>query len=197
MVGLLADRWFAAEKVIAVMRRDDGSCSCCAAWWWCDHHDSSNADPADAVSPLFTLILGYAVGMQITLTLTNVIGFRNLTNVDVFWYVRLTGTFGWIVAGVVVGWIPETDFAAADVFGGCDVRATLGLRAWRLPRTPPKGYGRPVSEVLGLPAIKMFGDRSFVAFAAVLVLCNVMNQFYTLQVPSYLKHLGVQVDLGE
>ena len=50
-------------------------------------------------------MLGYAVGCQITLTLTNVISFRNLDDRDgVFWYVRLVGTFGWIVAGFVVGW---------------------------------------------------------------------------------------------
>lgn len=195
VVGLLADRWFAAEKVIAgthaVMAVLMG-----AAGWWCDHYDGSGSDPADAVGPLFALTLGYAVGTQITLTLTTVISFRNLTDGDgVFWYVRLTGTFGWIVACIVVGWwlnpiSPQPLYLAAVT------SAVLAGFALVLPHTPPKGYGRPVSEVIGLPAIKMFRDRSFVVFAAVLFLCNTMNQFYSLFVSPYLKQLGVQVNLG-
>ncbi len=195
VVGLLADRWFAAEKVIAwahaVMAGLMG-----AAGWWCDHYDGNRADPADAVGPLFTLVLGYAVGMQITLTLSTVISFRNLTGSGgAFWYVRLTGTFGWIVAGFVVGWLlnpisPQPMYLAAFT------SAALACFALWLPHTPPKGYGRPIAEVLGLPAVKMLRDRSFIVFAAVLFLCNMMNQFYSLFVSPYLKDLGIQVDLG-
>ncbi|HEY1104401.1 MAG TPA: UbiA family prenyltransferase, partial [Burkholderiaceae bacterium] len=71
----------------------------------CDTHDGTTADPADAVLPLFLLVLGYAIGTQITLTLAVVISFRNLANGSgAFWYVRLVGTFGWVVAGFVTGW---------------------------------------------------------------------------------------------
>src|SRR5262245_25224630 len=72
IVGLLADRWFAVEKVIAgthaVMAALMGT-----AGWWCDNYDGMAADPADAVVPLFALMLGYALGTQITLTLSIVI----------------------------------------------------------------------------------------------------------------------------
>jgi nucleoside transporter len=195
VVGLLADRWFAAEKVIAVTHAIMAALMA-AAGLWCDHYDGTNADPADAVGPLFALVLGYAVGTQITLTLSMVISFRNLAVGDgVFWYVRLTGTFGWIVAGVVVGWILDPISPQPLYLAGATSASLAGF-ALLLPHTPPKGYGRPVSEVIGLPAIKMFRDRSFVVFAAVLFLCNMMNQFYSLFVPPYLKHLGVQVNLG-
>ena len=159
VVGLLADRWFAAEKVIAgthaVMAALMG-----AAGWWCDHYDGTGADPADAVGPLFALMLGYAVGTQITLTLTNVISFRNLPDGDgVFWYVRLTGTFGWIVAGVVTGWAMNP-ISPQPLYVAAATSAVLAAFALALPHTPPKGYGRPVREVIGLPAIRMFRDRS-------------------------------------
>jgi hypothetical protein len=166
------------------------------AGWWCDSYDGTNADPADAIGPLFVLILGYAIGTQITLTLSMVISFRNLPASDgVFWYVRLTGTFGWIVAGVVIGWVLNPISPQPLYLAGA-TSATLAGFALFLPHTPPKGYGRPVKEVIGLPAIKMFRDRSFVVFALVLFLCNLMNQFYSLYVPPYLKHLGVEVNLG-
>lgn len=195
VVGLLADRWFAVEKVISVMHVMMAVVMG-AAGWWCHTYDGTLADPADAVGPLFALTLGYAVGSQITLTLTTVISFRNLTHGDgVFWYVRLTGTFGWIVAGVIVGWVLKP-ISPQPLYLSAATSALLAGFALVLPHTPPKGYGRPVKEVIGLPAIKMFRDRSFVVFAAVLFLCNTMNQFYSLFVSAYLKDLGVKVDLG-
>ena len=72
----------------------------------------------------------------------------------------------------------------------------LAAFALCLPHTPPKGYGRPVREVLGLPALKMFRDRSFVVFAGVLFVGNMMNQFYTLFTAPYLHDLGVHSTSG-
>lgn len=195
LVGLLADRWFAVERVIggthAAMAALMG-----AAARWCDTYDGSAADPADAVGPLSTLILGYAVGCQITLTLTNVICFRNLEERGgVFWYVRLVGTFGWIVGTVLIGWVLNP-ISPQPLYLSAAASAVMAVFALCLPHTPPKGYGRPVREVLGLPALKMFGDRSFVVFAGVLFVGNLMNQFYTLFTAPYLHDLGVRVDLG-
>jgi nucleoside transporter len=195
VVGLLADRWFASEKVIAgthvVMAALMG-----AAAWWCDAHDGKDSAPRDAVGPLFTLLLGYAIGCQITLTLTNVISFRNLDDrKGVFWYVRLVGTFGWIVAGVVVGWVLRP-VSAQPLYLSAAASAFLAVFALWLPHTPPKGYGRPIREVLGLPAVRLFRDRSFVVFAFVGFLGSMMNQFYTLFTSRYLYDLGVHADLG-
>jgi|SRR5579883_124821 len=195
VVGLLADRWFAVEKVIAAMHAVMAALMAVAGRW-CHTHNGAGADPADGVVPLFGLMLGYAIGTQITLTLSTVISFRNLASGDgVFWYVRLVGTFGWIVAGVVVGW-GLNPISPQPLYVSAATSAVLAVFALALPHTPPKGYGRPISEVIGLPAVKMLRDRSFVVFAGVLFLCNTMNQFYSLFVSPYLKYLGVQVDLG-
>lgn len=195
LVGLLADRWFAAEKVIAAAHAAMALLMG-AAGWWCDRFDGTSTDPSAALVPLFALMLGYAIGTQITLTLTVVISFRNLPPGDgAFWYVRLTGTFGWIVAGVVAGWALNP-ISPQPLYLAAGTSIVLAAFALVLPHTPPKGYGRPVSEVIGLPALKMFRDRPFVVFAVVLLVCNMMNQFYGLFVPPYLKDLGVEVDLG-
>lgn len=195
VVGLLADRWFAAEKVIAATHAAMAVLMA-GAGRWCATYDGAGADPADAVGPLFALVFGYAVGTQITLTLTNVISFRNLADgAGAFWYVRLTGTFGWIVAGVVVGW-GLNPISPQPLYVAAATSAVLAAFALVLPHTPPKGYGRPVGEVIGLPAVNMLRDRSFVVFAGVLVLCNMMNQFYALFTSPYLYDLGVVLDLG-
>ena len=193
VVGLLADRWFAAEKVIA------GSHAVMAvmlalAGWWCAANAGSPTTPG--VEPLVGLMLVYAMGCQITLTLTNVISFRNLHDSEgSFGYVRLVGTFGWIVAGVSVGW-GLNPISAQPLFTAALASVVLSWFSLSLPHTPPKGYGRPVAEVIGLPAVKMFGDRAFVVFAVVLFVSNLMNQFYTLFAPGFVQHLGVRVDLG-
>jgi len=197
VVGLLADRWFAAEKVIAATHALMAALLG-AAGWWCDAHDTTKADPTDAVGPLFVLMLGYALGTQITLTLGTVISFRNLPaagNDGTFWYVRLVGTFGWIVSGVAIGWVLNP-ISPQPLYLAASTSALLAVFAQVLPHTPPKGYGRPVKEVIGLPAIKMFRDRSFVIFAGVLFLSNMMNQFYSLFVSPYLNDLGVKLNLG-
>jgi nucleoside transporter len=193
VVGLLADRWFAAEKVIATAHAAMAVLMG-AAGWWCG--TCAGAAPGVTIGPLFGLTLGYAVGTQITLTLTTVISFRNLAGgAGAFWYVRLTGTFGWIVAGVVVGWVLNP-ISPQPLYVAAVTSAALAAFALALPHTPPKGYGRPLGEVIGLPALKMFRDRSFVVFAGVLFLGNLMNQFYALFASPYLKHLGVGLDLG-
>lgn len=194
VVGLLADRWFAVEKVIAgahlLMAGLVG-----AAAAWCDTFDGTTADPGDAVWPLFVLVLGYAVGTQITLTLTVVISFRNLPDGGAFWYVRLVGTFGWVVAGFVTGWALNP-ISPQPLYLSAVTSAALAAFALLLPHTPPKGHGRPVREVIGLPAVKMFRDRSFLVFALVLLLCNGLNQFYAQFVSPFLKDVGVELDLG-
>ena len=195
VVGLLADRWFAAERVICVAHALMAALMFAAARW-CDDFGGKSADPADAVGPLFALMLGYAVGTQITLTLSTVVCFRNLSAAEgVFWYVRLTGTFGWIVAGFVIGWALDP-VSPQPLYAAAATSAVLAAFALVLPHTPPKGYGRPVREVVGLPAVRMLRDRSFVVFAAVLFVCNGMNQFYSLFTGPYLSELGVRLDLG-
>jgi len=191
VIGLLADRWFAVEGVIAGTNAAMAALMAGAAWW-CDMHDHMDADPTSVVGPLFGILLGYAIACQITLTLSNVISFRNLDDrAGVFWYVRLTGTFGWIVSGLVVG-LALRPISPQPLFVAAGASAVTAVFALFLPHTPPKGYGRPVAEVIGLPAVRLLGNRSFVVFAFVLFLANLMNQFYTLFTGAYLHALGVR-----
>lgn len=195
VLGLLADRWFAAERVISVSHLGMAA-ALGAAGWWCTIHSGVTANPDTAFGPLTGFMLLYAMGCQVTLTLVNVISFRNLRDsYGTFGYVRLVGTFGWIVGSVFVGWVMNP-LSAEPLYVAAATSVLMAGFARTLPHTPPKGYGRPVREVLGLPALKMFGDRAFVAFAAVTFLGSMMNQFYVLFAPGYLDALGVHVDLG-
>jgi nucleoside transporter len=195
VVGLLADRWFAVEKVIAAAHAVL-AVALATAGWWCHSHSGVNANPDAAFGPLVALMGIYSLGCQITLTLTNVISFRNLHDSEgSFGYVRLVGTFGWVVGGMTAGWVLNPMSADPLLLASAGSLVLVGF-AFTLPHTPPKGYGRPIREVIGLPALQMLRDPAIIVFAVVLFLGNMLNQFYTLFTAPYLHTLGVRVDLG-
>lgn len=179
VTGLLADRYFATEKLIATTHLLLAGLMV-AAGRLVDRYAGANANAAEAFPQLFALLLLYSIGFIIASTAGNAMAMRALANpYRTFGLVRLVGTFGWIVASAALElfFIPHSP----DLFyfsAGCHLM--LGLFARLLPHTPPKGRGRPIREVMGLPAVKLFSDRSFVVFAAVALLTQMMQQFYTV-----------------
>jgi nucleoside transporter len=164
--------------------------------------DRVNDDPAvrraaaTAFGPLFGLMLVYCFFMQLSLTLTTVVTLRNLPDpTHDFGRVRLFGTLGWITAGIAV----QECFrpATTDVLYVASVASFLsGFYAFTLPATRPKGGGRSLAEAFGLPALKLFKDRSFVVFVVIAFLTTTLNQFYVVYAHRYLSDLGVPHPAG-
>jgi nucleoside transporter len=198
LVGLLADRWFAAERVMSALSLISAGLLL-AAGWWCEGQAQVVAGAADArtaadaaFGPLFGIMLAYAVCLLITSTLANVLALRNLRDPgQSFGGVRMWGTMGWIAAGFAVGplMLPPSPrplyLAAAAVFA-------LGLYALTLPHTPPKGRASSIAEVVGLPAITLFGTFSFCVYAGSLFVVTVMQQWYGVYAPPYLYDIHVR-----
>jgi nucleoside transporter len=159
--------------------------------------DRVNDDPGvrraatETFRTLFALMLGYCVSLQLGLTLTTVLAFRNLPDGGHgFGYVRVWGTVGWIAAGFAVGLLlvpvsPQPLYLAAGA------SAATGVFAFTLPHTPPKGTGKSVAELFGLPALRLFRDPSFGVFVGVMFVCSAMNQFYGVYAHRCLTDLGV------
>lgn len=146
---------------------------------------------ADTFGRLFALMLTYCVCMQLAMTLTTVIGLRNLADpTNRFAGVRLYGTVGWILAGLAVGQFFRA--VSSDVlYLAAAGSALTGLYAFTLPRTPPMGTGRSISDMLGVRALVLFRDRSFVVFVLVAFATTAMNQFYVVYGHRYLTDHGV------
>ncbi|WP_149113531.1 MFS transporter [Limnoglobus roseus] len=190
ITGLLADRFFASEKLVGTMHLFMAG-SMVGIGQVAKSFAGENANPPVACLYLFFALLGYSIASVFAITVGNSMAMRTLANPQKsFGPVRSMGTLGWIVSSNVV----ERFFRlqSEDLFAvsaACHV--ILGLLAWKLPHTPPKGRGRPIPEVMGLPAMKLFRDPSFIVFAAVAFLIQMMQQFYTVFATPYLLDLGM------
>ena len=148
VTGLLADRYFASEKLIGVMHLLM-AVLLVGAGGIVGRYSGPNANPDVACPQLFAVLLAYSIACIIAITVGNAMAMRALANPHrTFGLVRLVGTLGWIVgcAALEAFCIPHSPdlfhFAAACHFA-------LGLFAFWLPHTPPKGRGRPIREVIG------------------------------------------------
>lgn len=203
LVGLLADRWFAAERVMSGLSLLSAGLLF-AAGWWCEGQieqvaaakqlsEGAARSAADAAfGPLFGIMLAYAVCLLIASTLANVLALRNLRDPgQSFGSVRMWGTMGWIAAGFAVGplMFPPSPkplyLAAAAVF-------LQGAYSLTLPHTPPKGRASPIAEVIGLPALTLFGTFSFCVYAGTLFLITVMQQWYGVYAPPYFYDMHIR-----
>jgi len=181
-VGLIADRFFNSERVNALLQILGAG-----LLWKC----STITDSPDR---LFWWMLGYFVCYMPTLALVNTIAFQNVASADnEFPKIRLWGTIGWIVAGLVVAQSVFGLFDLPVLPGYTDAGATnfpmklgavasliYGLYSFTLPATPPNGRGTPVSiaKMLGLDSLRLFLDPSFAVFALCSFLISVPLAFY-------------------
>lgn len=141
--------------------------------------------------PLFGMMLGYSLCIVTSLTLGNVIVFRNLHDTHrSFGKIRLYGTVGWIVAGIQLELFWNTQSASPLLFAAA-ASVIFGLFCFSLPNTPPSGQAKSVGAALGLPALLMFRERSF----RVLILCALgvaaVQQFYGVYANRFLTELHV------
>jgi nucleoside transporter len=188
-LGLVADRYFATEKVLAVLHILGGFILC--------------AVPRFTGSPttFILLLLVYNLCYMPTLGLANSLAFHHIQSQEQqFPLIRVFGTIGWIVAGLFISWflgkvlggVPEQ--TAWPLYTAGIASVLLGLFSFTLPQTPPSARGQPVSlrSIAGLDALKQLGDRPFYVFiAASLLLCIPLAVYYNFT-QLFLGAAGVQ-----
>jgi nucleoside transporter len=187
LVGMVADRFFAAEKVLGVLHLAGAVLLYLA---------STVTEPGT----VFWVLIGYALCYNPTLALVNAVSFYQMTSPEKqFPAVRVFGTLGWIVAGFVVGlllprWLGYSVEATAiplRIAAGCSI--VLGLFCFALPHTPPKSLGHKVTvrDVLGLDALTLMKERSFAVFViGSLLICIPLAFYYGFTNP-FLNEQGV------
>jgi len=184
--GQLADRWFATQKVIAVLQLLGGALLILIA-------------NVTAFTPMTGLMLLYSLIFAPTLALTNSIAFINLKDPDKnFGKIRVWGTIGWIAAGLALAAWRMLAKAPDDIAMKGDMlilagafSILMGLFSFALPKTPPKREG--AKPWAFLEALKMLKDRNFLIFALISFIVATELQFYYVLTSPFLTSAAVGV----
>jgi nucleoside transporter len=170
-VGMIADRFFAAQKVLAVMHLLGAAMMFAAATVM----KSGTPSPSTINWFFFAHMLTYFP----TLALTNTIAMKCMTNPEKeFPGIRVLGTIGWIIAGLTITGLKfDTNIGMFHLTIGAGV--LLGLFSFTLPNTPPTSSG-PVSirQIIGLDALVMLKNRSYLVFLISSMLICIPLAFY-------------------
>lgn len=185
IIGLIADRFFAAQKILGVLHLLG------AALMW---YAASRPD----FGGFYPVVLIYMIFYMPTLALVNSISFRQMADpASQFPGVRVLGTIGWIAAGLTIGWLSwEVKGLLVNTFRMAAVAsALLGVYSFFLPNTPPPKAGSDkasISDLLGLDALGLLKDRSFLVFFLGSVLLCVPLSFYYNFTNLFLNESGME-----
>jgi nucleoside transporter len=185
-VGMIADRFFATERLLAVLHVIGGVILFYASM-------------QTSFIPLYVVLLAYTLCYMPTLALTNSLSFHQMDDPSKeFPGIRVLGTIGWIVAGLTVGAM-QIEATATPMRLAAAGSIVLGLFSLALPHTPPKKVGHRVGwrEVLGWDALKLMRDSSFAIFVAGSFLICIPLQFYYTFTNPFLNELNVSNAAGK
>jgi nucleoside transporter len=185
-VGLVADRFFPTERILAVLYFVGAG----ALYW---------ASTQTVFSSFYPVLLLYTLTYMPTLALTNSLSFRHMDDPGKeFPGVRVLGTIGWIVAGLIIGGL-GLEATAAPLRIGAAVSGVMAVYALLLPHTPPAKRGAKVTvrDVLGLDALDLMKERSFAVFVLGSFLVCIPLQFYYTFTNLFLNEIGVQNAAGK
>ena len=138
-VGMVADRFFATQRILAILHIAGGAVLYLAS-------------TLTTFQSLFPALIVYALCYMPTLALTNSISFDHVKDsAREFPWVRVLGTIGWIAANLVVGQL-HLEATAVPMRIAAGASLALGLFSLMLPHTPPHAAGKPLAmrDVLGL-----------------------------------------------
>jgi nucleoside transporter len=190
IIGMVADRFFAAQKILGVLHLVGAGLL---------YYISSQT----SFGSFYSFLLIYMIIYMPTLALVNAISLKQISNAEKqFSGIRLWGTIGWIVAGLIIGWMAwEKNPASLGITFKVSaiISAVFGIFCFFLPDTPPPKANQNVSiaEVLGLDALKILKNKNYLIFFIASILICIPLAFYYGQANQFLNEAGMEGAAGK
>ena len=191
IIGLIADRYFNAEKILGILHLAGAVLM-------------YQMSQATEFSTFYPYVLGYMIAYMPTLALVNSVSFNQMSDpAKQFPMVRVFGTIGWIVAGVIISlafkWDSinniEQGLLSNTFLMGAIASVIMGVFSFTLPKTPPsesKNKKVKITDILGLDALKLLKDRNFLVFFLSSVLICIPLAFYYQNISLFLTEYKVE-----
>jgi len=184
-VGMVADRFFAAQRIMGVLHIVGAVLLFFAT-------RITNSDT------FYWIILLYSLLYMPTIALSNSIAFQQMTDPGKqFPWIRVFGTVGWIIAGTLIG-VLGIEKTPATFYMAAIASAALGLISFILPNTPPKAStSGSASSALGVDAFVLFKNTSYVIFFIAAILICIPLSFYYGFANVFLNSIGLSNPAGK
>ncbi len=196
IIGLIADRFFNAEKILGVLHIAGALLM-------------YQMYKAESISVFYPYVFGYMVLYMPTLALVNSVSFNQMKDPEKeFSSIRVFGTIGWIVAGLLISYLFHWDSQESTAQGllkntfllSGSAALLLGIMSFALPKTPPTkttGEKVSISQLLGLDALKLLKDKNFLIFFIASILICIPLAFYYQNANSFLSNISVSNPTGK
>jgi nucleoside transporter len=196
IIGLIADRYINAEKIL-------GALHIIGAILMYQLYN------ADSIGVFYPYVLVYMILYMPTIALVNSVSFNQMKDPEKeFSSIRVFGTIGWIVAGLLISflfhWDTEENTAKGllkNTFLMSSIASlVLGIFSFTLPKTPPSKRGNEkvsLKEIIGLEALKLLKDKNFAVFFISSILICIPLAFYYQNTHAFLSNIGVTNPTGK
>ena len=179
-VGLIADRYFASEKLLGFLGILGGALL-------------FMLPKLTTFAAFYPALILYCASYAPTLALGNSLSLHHLENPKRdFPLVKTLSAVGWIAGGVTLSVVLKGEQSAVQFYLAGAVSIALGLFSLTLPHTPPKKTGKDVrlGEILGLDALALLKKPSFAIFITCMFLICIPLYFYFVNMNMYITELG-------
>lgn len=189
-IGLIADRFFPAQRILGVLHLLGA-----VVLYLLGQQSTFHG--------FYPLILTYMLLYMPTLALVNAVAFKQMNDTaKEFPPVRVLGTIGWIIVGNIIAYLALEKTKALDqtFLIGAVASAALGLYSFFLPNTPPpksKEEKVSVRDILGLEALGMLKNSSYlIFFIGSILVCIPLSFYYNFANP-FLNEVGMEGAAGK
>ena len=185
IIGLIADRYFAAQKILGILHLLGAGLLFLAG-------------ESNSFGNFYPYIFIYMLLYMPTLALVNSVAFGQMKNPSKeFAAIRVLGSIGWIIAGLSIGYLSweNTQLLKYTFYMTSAASLLLGIFSFSLPNTPPKiNIGEKISfkEILGLDALALLKNRSYLIFFISSILVCIPLAFYYQHANQFLNEVGIQ-----